>query len=119
MLRTMRLRVLSAQASLDENEGTHVNRQLTNTATTLDKILQESTDDPISWLATSAVDGSHVLETLSDIATRLGNTSNAHFAVDLGSKMRISMISLVSESPIDYNLEILSTYLSSLTGGQR
>lgn len=113
------MRVLSAQASLDEADDRQSISPTDVYTETMEKIMQESADDVIQWLATSAVDGSHVLETLTDLALRLGNTSNAHLTGVIGSRMRMSIIELVRESPLDYSLEVVSTYLSTLTGGQR
>jgi hypothetical protein len=115
----MRMRVVSTQANLDEADGRQAISPIDVYTETIEKIMQESADDVIQWLATSAVDGSHVLETLTDLALRLGNTSSAHFTGVISSRMRMSILELIRESPLDYSLEVVSTYLSTLTGGQR
>lgn len=125
ILQAMRLRVKAVQDSYDDALHNHESlddRQALSRsdvyAETIESITQASKDDPIHWLALSAVNGSHVLEVLADLSLRLGNTSNAHFSSVLGSRMRILILELIRESPIEYSLELVSASLSALSGGQ-
>lgn len=86
---------------------------------TIAEINRGPVDDPIQHLALTAVDGTHVFETLSHLALQFGNTSGAHFSNEIGVKVRIIILDLVRGSnAVGYIPEVLLASLSALTGGQ-
>ena len=86
---------------------------------TISEINRVPIDDPIQHLALVAVDGSHVFETLSQLALQLGDVSGAHFSKTIGEKARIVMLDLIrGSSAVGYIPEVLLATLSALTGGQ-
>jgi nuclear pore complex protein Nup188 len=76
-------------------------------------------EDPIQYLALTAVNDCKVFEVLSDLALRFGDSSHARFSDVIGAKMRIVILDLIQCSTIvGYIPELVSATLSALTGGQ-
>lgn len=121
----MRLRVKVVKENYEALQHDHQSSDSINAlsiadayANTVEKIMQESADDPIQWLAASAVNGSHVFEVLSDLALRFGNMSSSHFSSTINSRLRMVILDLIRHSPIEYGPDAVSAALSTLTGGQ-
>jgi nuclear pore complex protein Nup188 len=76
-----------------------------------------SDDDPISYLAYSAIDGSHVFDVLTSLAVFFGTVP---YADTLGSRIRLSILTLTrcSIEVMDYTPEIINTTLATLTGNR-
>jgi nuclear pore complex protein Nup188 len=85
----------------------------------IDDIMDSTQEDPIEYLGLSAVNESHVFETLSGLSLRLGDTSTAYFSNVVGARMRIIILDLLrSSTTIGYIPEIVEAAISTLTGGQ-
>lgn len=85
----------------------------------LESVMDSTEEDPIQYLVSSAVNGSHVLEHLSNLAMHLGGSANAYFSSTIGSRMRITIMDLISSavSDVGYISELITATLSALTGG--
>jgi len=127
IIQTMRYRV--QQYNQTQQDIAYSGRSSSNNQTglppdvyqdTVDAILGDGEEDPIQYLAASAVDGTHVFDTLSDLALRFGNTSNGHFSNMLGARMRIVMLDLIQSSSgiVGYIPEVVAAALSCLSGAQ-
>jgi nuclear pore complex protein Nup188 len=84
--------------------------------------MRKSPANLIESLASNAIDGTHAFETLSNLAMLFGNTSTTRYHKDLGSRVRILILDLIGKAGViggvGYIPEVVSTLLSSLTGGQ-
>jgi nuclear pore complex protein Nup188 len=78
-------------------------------------------DDPIQYLARSAVDNCNVFALLTNLSEHIGLTSRTSRLPVLGAKMRTTILDLVRNSLayVDYIPEAVSAALAALTGGQR
>ena len=74
-----------------------------------------SDEDPIQYLAYSAIDGSHVFDVLTSLAVFFGTVP---YADTLGSRIRLGILTLArcSIEVMDYTPEIINTTLAALTG---
>ncbi|KAI9838501.1 MAG: hypothetical protein M1838_004557 [Thelocarpon superellum] len=89
----------------------------------LDRILDASPgDDPIAYLARSAVDGSHVFDVIEDLATGFCATRDdgVDNAGEMGVRMRLVLLELIrcSLEWVEYLPEVVSATLAVLTGGE-
>ncbi len=76
-----------------------------------------SDEDPIQYLAYSAIDGSHVFDVLTSLAVFFGTVPYADM---LGSRIRLSVLTLTrcSIEVMEYAPEIINTTLVALTGNR-
>ena len=76
-----------------------------------------SDEDPIQYLAYSAIDGSHVFDVLTSLAVFFGTVP---YADPLGSRIRLGILTLTrcSIEVMDYTPEIINTTLAALTGNR-
>jgi len=84
----------------------------------LESIKDITTDeDPIQYLAYSAIDVSHVFDVLTSLAIFFGT---AQYEDTLGSRIRLSILTLTrcSIEVMDYTPEIINTTLAALTGNR-
>jgi nuclear pore complex protein Nup188 len=133
ILKALNIRVTANRdAHADELELERFNRRSSNdTDVTLaqdpyDDMIQtimQSLDDqnPIDFLALTAINRCNTLETLSVLAARLGNTSEAYFCTRTGAMMRIVILDLIkslSTIGLKYGAEVVEPLISLLFGGQ-
>ncbi|KAI9845181.1 MAG: hypothetical protein M1837_005066 [Sclerophora amabilis] len=88
---------------------------------TLDKILLMSgDDDPIGYLAKSAVNGSQVFEVISNLSTKAYLPYGAENDGQIGRSMRLVLLELVRSSLdlVDYLPEVVNAVLSITIGGE-
>jgi nuclear pore complex protein Nup188 len=76
-----------------------------------------SDEDPIQYLAFSAIDGSHVFDVLASLAVFFGTIP---YANTFGSRIRLVILTLTrcSIEVMDYTPEIINTTLAALTGNR-
>jgi nuclear pore complex protein Nup188 len=86
----------------------------------LEDIMDSTEDDPIDFLALSAVNECRVFETLADICQKLGDTLAACFTPELGLRLRMSILELMRASAPDigYRTETFEVVLSAAHAGQ-
>jgi len=134
ILKALNIRVTANRsAHADELELERFHRRASNdTDVTLaqdpyDDMIQtimQSLDDqnPIDFLALTAINRCKTLETLSGLASHLGNTPEAFFCTRTGAMMRIVILDLIKSlstiGGLEYGAEIVEPLISSLFGGQ-
>jgi len=76
-----------------------------------------SDEDPIQYLAYSAIDGCRVFDILTSLAVSFGSVP---YADKLGSRIRLNILTLTrcSIEVMDYTPEIINTTLAALTGNR-
>ncbi|KAF4632705.1 hypothetical protein G7Y89_g5417 [Cudoniella acicularis] len=86
----------------------------------VEEIMSAFDDNVIDYLARSAVNNAHVLDTISILSLQLGSSSDAFFSDTTGAMMRCAILSLVkcSQSGMGYMPEVIEALLSTLSGGQ-
>ena len=88
----------------------------------LDQIMDTALDqDPIAYLARSAVDGSHVLNVIATLAVDFCTPFGREHAGKVGIMMRRVLLTLLRAVPdwIPYQPEVLLATLAVLTGSER
>jgi nuclear pore complex protein Nup188 len=123
LLQTMFERVKEYQeSSRFERQSSHDTEQTLGTdifSATVDKIVESLDEDPIDFLARSAVNSCRIFETITAIAMQLGNTSDAFFSTSTGSQMRLILLDVIrSGTRIGYIPEIVEAAIAALTAGE-
>ncbi|RDL41232.1 Uncharacterized protein BP5553_01211 [Venustampulla echinocandica] len=133
ILKTMKQRVWDHKTlQLEDGEplsryerGTSDGTDATLTSDQYEGVMEDIMDssdeeDPIDFMARSSVNQNHVLETLTGLAMRLGNTSDAFFSNTTAAMMRVIILDLIatSNSGLGYIPEVVEALLSTLFGGQ-
>lgn len=86
-------------------------------------MIMGSVDDqnPLDFMAQTAINHCQTLEILNGFTLRLGNTADALFSHRTGAMMRIVILDFIKSLRalgLDYGAEIVEPFLSSLLGGQ-
>lgn len=114
--------ILKVISNEDPDQGDGDVSATPNPYTDLTQIVKNSIegDDALDYLARRSVNETRVLETLSGLSLRLGNTSDAFFSTEVGGIMRILILDLIgsSNSGLGYIPEVIEALLSALLGGQ-
>jgi nuclear pore complex protein Nup188 len=86
---------------------------------TLEEIKGVLDEDPIDFLARTAVNSCRVFQTIATLSLRLGNTSTGLFSNSVSAKMRMYLLDLIKNSTIvGYIPEIVEATLATLTGNE-
>ncbi|PQE16945.1 hypothetical protein CJF30_00003662 [Rutstroemia sp. NJR-2017a BBW] len=86
----------------------------------LEDIMDSTEEDPIDFLALTAVNECRVFETLENICQKLGDTLAAYFMPELGLRLRMSILELMRASAPDigYRTETFEVVVSAANAGQ-
>lgn len=111
-----------ALPSRRSSTGSDTSQQSSFLEEILDRIMDTALDqDPISYLAKSAVDGSHVLNVIAALAVNFCTPFGAEHSGKVGTMMRRLLLSLLRATLdwIPYQPELLLAALAVLTGSER